>query len=533
MKVLIITGDLAYPLIKNVVKDNDNDIIIHVADTQVAAFLTPKMIIKEVKTHFLKQMDDIDLILVPGLIKKGTHDITKELGIPTFKGSTDGADLAMVLDLIENIQLSENKPADKLIEEEKRKKAFEIIEDFENDEENIKKLLSKPNNILIGKLPVGEDFPMRVLAEIANAPFLTKEELINKCQYFVDCGADMIDIGMAAGEDFSQKIPELISTLRPIAGDRPLSIDTLNAKEIKTAVENGIDFVLSLDLGNHHEITELLKEKNVPAVLLPTNFTEGISPETPEKRVELMHKLIEDTKGIKYVADLILDPVNSSSIVESIIACHEFHKTNKAPMFFGVGNVTELMDADSGGVNVLLAGIGMELGVSILFTPEESGKTRGSVYELATASKMMFLAKHRNSIPKDLGINLVAFKDKHKRNDIIKSSIEGIPQSQLSKPLKFIRDKSGSFKISVEYKTTVSESNIIATHFKKNKADLVIIGKSAKEIYEEIINKNLITRMEHAAYLGSELQKAEIAMITGKNYIQDFPLFKNPDQFKN
>ena len=134
MKVLIITGDLAYPLIKNVVKDNDNDIIIHVADTQVAAFLTPKMIIKEVKTHFLKQMDDIDLILVPGSIKKGTHDITKELGIPTFKGSTDGADLAMVLDLIENIQLSENKPADKLIEEEKRKKAFEIIEDFENDE---------------------------------------------------------------------------------------------------------------------------------------------------------------------------------------------------------------------------------------------------------------------------------------------------------------------------------------------------------------------------------------------------------------
>ncbi len=107
-------------------------------------------------------------------------------------------------------------------------------------------------------------------------------------------------------------------------------------------------------------------------------------------------------KGIDYVADLILDPVNSSSIVESIMACFEFHKINKAPMFFGVGNVTELMDADSGGVNVLLAGIGMELGVSILFTPEESGKTRGSVYELSTASKMMFLAKHRGSIPKKI-----------------------------------------------------------------------------------------------------------------------------------
>lgn len=533
MKVLIITGELAYPLIKEVVADSNEDIIVHIADnTQVAAFLTPRQIIKEVKTNFSNQMDEIDMILVPGLIKKGTREITKELGIPTFKGSTDGADLAMVLNLVENIQLSEDKPADKLIEEEKRKEAFKFIEDFENDTQTINELLKKPNNILIRNLPVGEDFPMRVLSEIANAPFLSKEELINKCQYFVDSGADMIDIGMAAGEDFSDIIPDLINTLRPIVGDRPLSIDTLNAKEIKVAAENGIDFVLSLDLGNNAEVVDILKEKDIPAVLLPTNFSQGISPKSPRERVESMHQLIKDTEGLRYVADLILDPVNSSSIVESIIACHDFHEVNPAPMFFGVGNVTELMDADSGGVNVLLAGIGMELGASILFTPEESGKTRGSVFELATASKMMFLAKHRKSIPKDLGINMVVFKDKHKRNDIISNDAGDVPKTTLEKPLKFIRDKAGSFKISVDYGTTVSESKIIATHFKKNKADLVIEGHSAKEIYEEIITKELVTRMEHAAYLGSELQKAEIAMITGKDYVQDFDLFKKPDEFK-
>ena len=532
MKVLIITGDLAYPLIKDVVSTSKEDIIIHVADTQVAAFLTPNQIIKEVKTHFSNQLDDIDMILVPGLIKKGTKEITKELGIPTFKGSTDGADLAMVLNLVGSIDLSEDKPADKLIEEEKRREAFKFIDEFEKDTETIEKLLKKPNNILIRNLPVGEDFPMRVLSEIANAPFLSKEELINKCQYFVDSGSDMIDIGMAAGEDFSDMIPDLINTLRPIVGDRPLSIDTLNPKEIKVAAENGIDFVLSLDLGNNSEVQEILKEKNIPAVLLPTNFSQGKSPKSPKERVEAMHQLIKDTEGLSYVADLILDPVNSSSIVESIIACHEFHKTNKAPMFFGVGNVTELMDADSGGVNVLLAGIGMELGVSILFTPEESGKTRGSVYELATASKMMFLAKNRQSIPKDLGINMVAFKDKHKRNDIIDNDVSQIPQTTLEKPLKFVRDKSGSFRINVDYGTTVENSQIVATHFKKNKPDLVIVGKSAKEIYEEIITKKLVSRMEHAAYLGSELQKAEIAMVTGKDYVQDFDLFKNPDEFK-
>ena len=534
MKVLIVTGELAYPLIKEVVSDSKEEIIVHIVDnTQVAAFLTPRLIINEVKKCFSDQLDEIDMILVPGLIKKGTREITKELGIPTFKGSTDGADLAMVLNLVGSINLSEDKPADKLIEEEKRREAFKFIDEFENDTENIQKLLEKPNNIMIRNLPVGEDFPMRVLSEIANAPFLTKESLINKCQYFVDSGADMIDIGMAAGEDFSDKIPELIETLRPIVGDRPLSIDTLNPDEIKVAAENGIDFVLSLDLGNNSEIKDLLIEKNIPAVLLPTNFSQGKSPKSPSERVESMHQLIKDTEGITYVADLILDPVNSSSIVESIIACNEFHKTNPAPMFFGVGNVTELMDADSGGVNVLLAGIGMELGVSILFTPEESGKTRGSVYELSTASKMMFLAKHRKSIPKDLGINLVAFKDKHKRNDIILNEREGVEETRQVEPMKFVRDKAGSFKINVDYGTTVRESRITATHFKKNKPDLVIVGHSAKEVYEEIITKELVTRMEHAAYLGSELQKAEIAMITGKEYVQDFELFKNPDEFKN
>lgn len=530
MSILIITGNLAYPLIRDVVKDLNNILIHPVDNVQVAAFLTPNQIIKAVKENY--DLKDIDLILVPGLIKKDSTEITKELGIPTFKGSTDCADLAMVIEVIDEIELSETMPADKLIEDKKREEALKFIEEFENDEKQINELLKKPNNILIGDLPVGDDFPMRVLAEIANAPFLSKEDLINKCQYFVDSGADMIDIGMAAGEDFSDKVPELIETLRPIVGNRPLSIDTLNVNEIKVAVDCGIDFVLSLDLGNYSEVYEILKENDVPAVLLPTNFSKGKTPESVEDRLNYMNELISNIDGMGYVADMILDPVNSSSIVESIIACDKFHKLNPAPLFFGVGNVTELMDTDSTGSNVLLAGIAMEVGASILFTPEESGKTRGSVTELATSAKMMFLAKHRKSIPKDLGINAVVFKDKKKRNDVILGMQRDVPEVEQSEPMKFVRDKAGSFKISIRYGTTVEKSKLVATHFKKGEADLVIIGDNAREVYEEIIKNGLVTRMEHAAYLGSELQKAEIAMLTGKSYIQDFELFKNFDEFK-
>ncbi len=55
---------------------------------------------------------------------------------------------------------------------------------------------------------------------------------------------------------------------------------------------------------------------------------------------------------------------------------------------------------------------------------------------------------------------------------------------------------------------------------------VVLKGETAKAVYDEIIRMGLISRIEHATYLGSELEKAEIASKTGKNYVQDFPLFK-------
>ena len=168
MKILIVTGNLAYPAIIDIVKNSKEDVIVHKANTQVAAFLTPNKIIKEVKDNYENELSTIDMILVPGLIRKTTNEINEKLGIPTFKGPTDCADLGMVIDLINDLDLATDKAADKLIEEEKRKRAFQFIEDFENDTDKREELLKKPNNILVRNLPVGEDFPIRVLSEIAN-----------------------------------------------------------------------------------------------------------------------------------------------------------------------------------------------------------------------------------------------------------------------------------------------------------------------------------------------------------------------------
>jgi tetrahydromethanopterin S-methyltransferase subunit A len=51
--------------------------------------------------------------------------------------------------------------------------------------------------------------------------------------------------------------------------------------------------------------------------------------------------------------------------------------------------------------------------------------------------------------------------------------------------------------------------------------DAVIEGQKAVELYFPAIDRGLVTRLDHAAYLGRELERAERAMKTGEDYIQD------------
>ena len=78
--------------------------------------------------------------------------------------------------------------------------------------------------------------------------------------------------------------------------------------------------------------------------------------------------------------------------------------------------MTELFDADSIGMNALLAGMAMEIGAAIIFTSEHSDKTLGSVREMRRATEMMVLAKDR-PYPKDLGIDLLVLKEKRRRRE--------------------------------------------------------------------------------------------------------------------
>lgn len=83
---------------------------------------------------------------------------------------------------------------------------------------------------------------------------------------------------------------------------------------------------------------------------------------------------------------------------------------------------------------------------------------------------------------------------------------------------EFVMDEKGYFLIKISPEKKQIE---VAFCPELNKVTVKIIGETPLEIYQTIIKNNLISRQDHGAYLGRELQKAYIALQKGIDYVQD------------
>ncbi|MFQ6053736.1 MAG: dihydropteroate synthase-like protein, partial [Candidatus Bathyarchaeia archaeon] len=306
----------------------------------------------------------------------------------------------------------------------------------------------------------------------------------------------------------------------------PVSIDTLEPSEIEAAVDAGVDLVLSVDSGNMEEVASTVAE--VPVVVLPSNMREGRLPRKAEERVAALMDNIGRARDLgleKLIADPVLEPAIHPGLMESLTAYRLFRQVDAdTPVLCGIGNATEMIDADSPGVNGILAALACEVGANLLFVPELSTKAKGSVWETATAAKMMFLARRRGTVPKDLGIDLLVLKEKRWAETPYDGGAErGVEVFEADAYEVFDGDRAGWFKIQVHRE----EGRIAAIHFPYggDEPDAVVKGRNAREVYRTIIREGLVSKLDHAAYLGKELEKAEIALHLGRSYVQDEELF--------
>lgn len=502
LKVLLATGKKAEGMVKDAVRSANlsSDCDVLTQDLSIAAFSTPKSLRKAFGKYSFGK--DYDLILVSGLCKADFSRLEKEIATPIRLGPRHAYDIGDTLQFADEMQFSSHIPADVFLAEKRR--------------ENVKQQLYKLESVVKEKFfsikgaKIGGGARMKVCAEIVDATRLNEEGIRRKMKYFLESGADIIDIGVHMGAR-QEEVKKAVKAASSFAPEVPISIDTLDAKLILAGIEAGADMVLSLNKENIPEVGEKVGENDMVAVVIP-DF------ETSDKNLESLFANIKRAKehGIKrIIADPVLNAVGYG-IAESLYNYYLFRLQDKGtPLFFGVGNVTELLDADSVGINAALAGIASELNVDILFTPEYSDKAVGSVRELRIASEMMMLAKARKSAPKDVGLDLLMLKEKRRRPIMqLQDKDKKLIVAKEDKEWKL--DPKGCFKIGIC--EMGDNKRIYVEHSPTGKR---IVGRSAKEVMDTILRLDMVSLIGHASYLSRELTKVELALRLNRNYEQD------------
>src|SRR5690606_21635696 len=87
----------------------------------------------------------------------------------------------------------------------------------------------------------------QILAEINNCPRLTLAQILDQARKLQADGADLIDVGCDPGLVWSE-VGATVAALR--AEGHRVSIDSLNPREIASAVKAGAELVLSVNSNN-------------------------------------------------------------------------------------------------------------------------------------------------------------------------------------------------------------------------------------------------------------------------------------------
>jgi len=112
--------------------------------------------------------------------------------------------------------------------------------------------------------------------------------------------------------------------------------------------------------------------------------------------------------------------------------------------------------------------------------------------------------------------------DPEKERNKVKSAEESeVIQAKYDRIKDFKMDPIGYFLIKINEDKTQIEAGFCKS---QNKIEKIVVGKTATEVFNTIIKEKLISTLQHAADLGAELQKAEIALKQNIEYIQDDPL---------
>jgi dihydropteroate synthase len=173
-------------------------------------------------------------------------------------------------------------------------------------------------------------------------------------------------------------------------------------------------------------------------------------------------------------------------------------------MMMGIGNITELTDADSAAINVVLLGFCEELQINSVLTTQVINWSRTSVRECDLARRLVHYAVRNRIPPKHIQSQLVLLRD---------GKLKQFPTELFAELAGTIRDN--NLRI-------FAQDGLI--HLVS--AGLNVHGTDPFEVMQQLLASPLGSKIDpsHAFYLGFELSKAATALTLGKQYEQDVAL---------
>jgi dihydropteroate synthase-like protein len=321
---------------------------------------------------------------------------------------------------------------------------------------------------------------IEILAEINHAPRLSDAEIVGRAERYRADGADVIDLGCIPGESWA-RAGDVTRLLRR-EGFR-VSIDSFDRNEVETAVGGGAELVLSCNASNRAWAASLPAE----LVAIPDD------PRDFSSLDETVDVLID--RRARFRIDPILEPIGFGFAASLGRYLSARRKWPEQRILMGIGNVTELTEVDSAGINLLLAGFCQELRIESVLTTEVINWCRSAVREFDIARRVAFHAVTRQVLPKHMGSGLVMLRDTR----VTERGVE-----ELSEMARRIKDP--NFRIFAEQ----GEIHLL-------NRDGYWHGADPFELFDRLGP----LESAHAFYLGYELAKAATALALGKNYVQD------------
>lgn len=322
---------------------------------------------------------------------------------------------------------------------------------------------------------------VQIFAEIVDAPDLSVDAIVAKAERFKQQGADVIDLGCLPGKPFVH-LADAVKALK--SAGYLVSVDSMSTQDLRVAGHAGADYLLSLT----EKSIDLIDEVAAIPILIPAK---------PGNMASL-YRAIEHClrKNKPFIADAILDPIHFG-LTDSIVRYHKLRKKYPdIPIMMGVGNLTELTDADTTGINALLFGMISELDINAVLATSVSAHAVNAIAEADVARRVMHRAKQDNRLPRGYSNGLLGLHDRKPF---------GYDEAEIQEIAAQIKDPS--------FRIMVSEQGIHVYN-----RDGLQLDQDPFQFYPQLGVEN---DASHAFYLGVELARAQIAWQLKKRYVQD------------